>query len=116
MKEQPTVPCKVCDTPTTYTGTKLCNNCYEVVNRLERNDAYREKVMRYLAKEHHVRVLTAAFVGAPSDDSTDYTILATSEMDARVMAFAMDGGLAEGQSWTDECTIEMAKMYTEVLG
>jgi hypothetical protein len=79
------------------------------------NLPYREKVFEYLAKEHRVRVLTAAFVGAPSDDCTDYSIAATSEMDARVIAFAMDGGMAEGHSWIDEDTIELVKQYTEVL-
>ena len=34
MDEQPTVPCETCGTPTTYTGTKRCNNCWEVEGRL----------------------------------------------------------------------------------
>jgi hypothetical protein len=115
MRERPTVPCKVCGTPTPYTGTKLCNNCFETTGRLS-NTLYAEKVYSYLTKEYRVRVLTSAFLGAPDDDSTEYNILAASEMDARVMAFVMDGGTAGGELWVDECTIELAKMYTEVLG
>jgi hypothetical protein len=30
----PTVPCETCGTPTTYTGTKRCNNCWEIEHRL----------------------------------------------------------------------------------
>lgn len=29
-----TVPCDTCKEPTTFTGTKRCNNCYEVEGRL----------------------------------------------------------------------------------
>jgi hypothetical protein len=80
------------------------------------NLPYRAKVFKYLAKEHRVRVLTGEFVGSPDADCTDYNILATSEMDARVMAFILDGGLAEGTTWIAGDTIELVKMYTEVLG
>lgn len=30
----PTVPCTTCRRPTTYTGTQLCNGCWEVQHRL----------------------------------------------------------------------------------
>lgn len=36
MIEQPTVPCETCGEPTTFTGTKRCNNCYEVESRLDK--------------------------------------------------------------------------------
>lgn len=36
MIEQETVPCETCGEPTTYTGTKRCNNCHEVESRLDR--------------------------------------------------------------------------------
>jgi hypothetical protein len=32
--ERETVPCETCGRPTPYTGTKRCNNCYEVESRL----------------------------------------------------------------------------------
>ena len=32
--ELPTVPCATCGQPTTYTGTKRCNNCHEVETRI----------------------------------------------------------------------------------
>jgi len=28
------IPCQVCGEPTTMRGTKLCNNCWEVMSRL----------------------------------------------------------------------------------
>lgn len=31
-----TVPCKMCDTPTTYLGTELCGSCWEVMRRVEK--------------------------------------------------------------------------------
>lgn len=29
-----TVPCQFCDTPTRMTGTKMCNNCWEIQGRI----------------------------------------------------------------------------------
>jgi ribosomal protein L37E len=42
-----TVPCKRCGEPTSYLGTKLCNNCWEVEHRL---DLYlrSEKAQQYI--------------------------------------------------------------------
>lgn len=34
-KPEETVPCKTCGEPTKFTGTKRCNNCYEVESRLD---------------------------------------------------------------------------------
>lgn len=31
-----TIPCETCGEPTTFTGTKRCNNCYEVESRLDK--------------------------------------------------------------------------------
>jgi len=28
------VPCSICGDPTNFTGTKLCNGCWEVIGRL----------------------------------------------------------------------------------
>ncbi len=30
-----TVPCKFCDAPTHYRGTRLCNNCWEITHRID---------------------------------------------------------------------------------
>ncbi len=30
-----TVPCSTCEQPTTFTGTKKCNDCWEVERRLD---------------------------------------------------------------------------------
>lgn len=34
MIERPTIPCKICGTPTPMLGTKLCDRCWEVEHRL----------------------------------------------------------------------------------
>ena len=34
---QETVPCQWCATPTTYTGTKECNDCHEIRMRCGNN-------------------------------------------------------------------------------
>lgn len=33
--EIPSCPCSTCGEPTTFTGTKKCNNCWEVERRLQ---------------------------------------------------------------------------------
>jgi hypothetical protein len=43
-----------------------------------------------------------------------YTVKADSEMDARVIAFCLDGGMAEGSHVLEQGHIELAKTYTEV--
>ncbi len=35
VREAATVPCETCSTPTRMTGTKRCNNCWEVESRME---------------------------------------------------------------------------------
>jgi hypothetical protein len=29
-----TIPCRICGNPTTFNGTELCDNCWEVTRRL----------------------------------------------------------------------------------
>lgn len=36
MSTTETVPCRICDKPTTYLGTKECDPCHEVIIRLDR--------------------------------------------------------------------------------
>lgn len=36
IHEEKTVPCSVCSQATPFTGTKLCNNCWEVKGRIEK--------------------------------------------------------------------------------
>lgn len=55
-REKPTVSCKTCGEPTTFTGTKQCNGCHEVEMRLGeylRNGGVNARafVTRELAKE-----------------------------------------------------------------
>lgn len=52
-KENPldgTVPCKFCGDPTFMRGTKSCNQCWEVVHRLER-------FLSNKAGQEHVRTM-----------------------------------------------------------
>lgn len=48
------VVCRICGEMTTYTGTRLCNNCWEVESRLERfarSENGRAYMKEVLAKE-----------------------------------------------------------------
>lgn len=45
----------------------------------------------------------------------EYTVYATSEWDARVLAFALDGGFAYTMTEMEESHVELAMMYTKVL-
>ena len=44
-----------------------------------------------------------------------YRILASTPTDARVIAFALDGGFALGDTIIDEGKIELVKCYTKVV-
>lgn len=44
-----------------------------------------------------------------------YKILASTPTDARVIAFALDGGFALGDTVIDEGQIKLVKMYTKVI-
>jgi len=48
-------------------------------------------------------------------EPTRYRILASSSTDARVIAFALDGGFSMMDTKIDEGQIELVKMYTKVL-
>jgi hypothetical protein len=53
-----------------------------------------------------------------SDESSpprNYTVLATSEIDARVLAFALDGSFGAYDDPMEQGDIELAKTYTEVV-
>lgn len=36
MNDDPTVPCRICKTPTRYLGTKECDPCHEVLIRINK--------------------------------------------------------------------------------
>lgn len=46
---------------------------------------------------------------------TIYTVIAADELDARIIAFCMDGGFPYAQTEMKEGDIELVKMYTCVL-
>jgi len=46
-----TVECKYCKTQTTYTGTKLCDRCYELEKRISKDVDLAEKIMNEIKKE-----------------------------------------------------------------
>jgi hypothetical protein len=43
--EEETVPCKICGTPTTFTGTELCNRCWELKSRIEMYPELARKIL-----------------------------------------------------------------------
>ncbi len=108
MIEQETIPCAICRKPTPMMGTKRCDACWELENRLGGKHA--EMVLRFCAKPYKVRVLPGAGDGEP----TDYEIHAASQIDARVIAFCMDGGMGRSKG-LESGHVELVKMYTEVL-
>jgi hypothetical protein len=47
--------------------------------------------------------------------SRDYVVFATSGQDARVLAFALDGGFPASMTEMDESHAELVKTYTEIV-
>lgn len=43
-----TIPCKWCGKPTTYLGTKMCNRCYELSDRIERDPELAKRMIKEL--------------------------------------------------------------------
>jgi hypothetical protein len=66
--EQETVPCETCGDPTTYTGTKRCNNCYEVESRL---DSYLQNPKALLLLTGKLRELELKHGAAQAIDEFD---------------------------------------------
>jgi hypothetical protein len=62
-------------------------------------------------KRWKVEVLQATFY--PSDRT--YHVIAVDPMDARIMAFMLDGGLASDLEEFDESYVELVKQYTKIL-
>ncbi len=63
-----------------------------------------------------IRVFDALEAGA----YRDYSVPSETELDARVLAFVLDGGLERGKygrgSTLEDGEVELAKMCTEVVG
>lgn len=55
-----------------------------------------------------------------ASDFREYSVPATTELDARVLAFVLDGGLDRSKynrgSTLEDGDVELAKMWTEVVG
>jgi hypothetical protein len=43
--DTPTVPCRLCGTPTPMTGTKLCNSCWELETRIQGDPYMARKIL-----------------------------------------------------------------------
>ncbi len=44
-----------------------------------------------------------------------YTVLASTALDARILAFSLDGGFAHSMMVMEEGHVELVKMYTKVI-
>jgi hypothetical protein len=44
-----------------------------------------------------------------------YSVMASSELDARILAFSLDGGFPRWMAVLDDGHIELVKMYTQVI-
>ena len=75
-------------------------------NRQSENRIHREGVTPY-----KVEVLNVT-----GGDGTTYTVHATSALDARCMAFVLDGGCQLGLKHWDDGHIELALAHTEIVG
>jgi hypothetical protein len=49
--EEKTVPCKICGASTTFTGTELCNRCWELKSRIEMNPKLARKILEDFEKD-----------------------------------------------------------------
>jgi len=73
-----------------------------------------ETALRHLERQlKKVCAFRIRVLGAEAHESIDYTILADTETDARVIAFCLDGGHIGTE--IERGHIELAKTYTEVL-
>lgn len=46
-----TVPCELCGEPTTYTGTKRCDRCYQLEFRIKANPKLARKILERIEKD-----------------------------------------------------------------
>ncbi len=49
------------------------------------------------------------------NEPVNYTVIAVDEIDARIIAFCLDGGLEPADSPMEAGHVELVKMYTKVL-
>lgn len=110
--------CGICRKPTRMTGTKRCDACWELESRL-RNEKHAQQVLRHVSKSWIVGVLPEEGCGMEGDDDfvgeTFYEIFAASAMDARVIAFIMDGGMPSRQKTFKEGEISLVETYTRIV-
>ena len=56
VDDRPRVPCKWCSKPTPMTGTKLCDNCYELDVRIRLDTALARRILtHYERAERNMR-------------------------------------------------------------
>lgn len=48
--EKPTVPCRWCKTPTTMTGTEMCDPCWGLKNGIEHNPVVARRMLEAFKK------------------------------------------------------------------
>ena len=53
--DRPTVPCGICGTQTQMTGTKRCDWCYELENRVRRNPDLARQILQSIENETAAR-------------------------------------------------------------
>ena len=55
--QEPTTPCRLCDTPTDMLGTRLCNRCWELESRIHADPELARLILRHLDFEELDRVV-----------------------------------------------------------
>jgi hypothetical protein len=75
-RDVPTVPCIFCGVPSTFTGTKRCNNCWELEHRMRGNVALSLKILKHVHDEAPVKstLLTETIDRAVALTARDLTV------------------------------------------
>lgn len=79
----------------------------------QESDAYKSAVFgQPTLRQFQVKVFTDADL---TPDYAIYTVTAVNELDARIIAFLLDGGCASGLTDFDAGHVELVKEWTEVI-
>lgn len=109
MDDRPTIPCEICKTPTPMLGTKLCDTCWALESQL-RDRSKADKVLEHCSRPYKVGVLSEACAV-----ENFYEVTAACEIDARVIAFIMDGGMPKGERRFEDGDRSLVEMYARIV-
>jgi hypothetical protein len=109
MIEQETVPCETCGDPTTYTGTKRCNNCYEVESRLDSYLQNPKALQLIVTKVRAIQLKEGAAQAIEifdEDELEEYS----AKLD-RAREAVIDGFTSDIETWVREDTLDNVREF-----